>query len=66
MSSSLNWVDFAEEDRQRIKEVLYLFRDKEIVEELGIGTVRDAFSDIFFPGTSTLVKLKDFCTSLGK
>ena len=54
MSSSLNWVDFAEEDRQRIKEVLYLFRDKEIVEELGIGTVRDAFSDIFFPGTSTL------------
>ncbi len=54
MSSSLNWVDFAEEDRQRVKEVLYLFRDKEIVEELGIGTVRDAFSDIFFPGTSTL------------
>ena len=54
MSSSLNWVDFAEEDRQRIREVLYLFRDKEIVEELGIGTVRDAFSDIFFPGTSTL------------
>ncbi|MFW6135042.1 MAG: DUF6361 family protein, partial [Elusimicrobiota bacterium] len=54
MASSFTWVDFAEEDRQRIKEVLYLFRDREIREELGVGTVRDAISDILFPGTSTL------------
>ncbi len=54
MASSFTWVDFSEEDRHRIKEVLYLFRDREIREELGVGTVRDAISDILFPGTSTL------------
>ncbi|MFH1933727.1 MAG: DUF6361 family protein [Pseudomonadota bacterium] len=53
MPSSFSWVDFAEDDRRRMMEVLYLFRDREIREELGIGTVRDAFSDILFPGTST-------------
>jgi len=54
MPSSFNWVDFAEDDRRRMMEILYLFHEKEIREELGIGTVRDAFSDILFPGTSTL------------
>ncbi|MBA7670354.1 hypothetical protein ES703_78499 [subsurface metagenome] len=54
MPSSFAWVDFAEDDRQRMMEILHLFRDKEIREELGVGTVRDAFSDILFPGTSTL------------
>ena len=50
MPSSFNWVDFAEDDRRKMMEILYLFRDREIREELGIGTVRDAFSDILFPG----------------
>lgn len=54
MPSSFNWVDFAEDDRRRMMEILHLFHEKEIREELGIGTVRDAFSDILFPGTSTL------------
>jgi hypothetical protein len=54
MSSSFAWVDFSEEERQKMMEVLYLFREREIREELGVGTVRDAFSDILFPGTSTL------------
>ena len=54
MPSSFNWVDFAEDDRRKMTEILHLFPEKEIREELGIGTVRDAFSDILFPGTSTL------------
>jgi len=54
MPSTFSWVDFAEDDRQRIMEILHLFRDKEIREELGVGTVRDALSDILFSGTSTL------------
>jgi len=54
MPSSFNWVDFAEDDRRRMMEILHLFHEREIREELGIGTVRDAFSDILFPGTSTL------------
>ncbi|MBN1274239.1 MAG: hypothetical protein JXB26_18405 [Candidatus Aminicenantes bacterium] len=35
-------------------EILYLFREREIREELGIGPIRDAISDTLFPGTSTL------------
>jgi len=54
MSSTFSWVDFSEDDRQRMMEILHLFRDREIREELGVGTVRDAFSEILFPGTSTL------------
>lgn len=54
MASSFSWVDFAEDDRRKMMEILHLFHDKEIREELGVGTVRDAFSDMMFPGTSTL------------
>jgi hypothetical protein len=35
-------------------DVINLFRDKETRDELGIGTIRDAFADLFFPGTSTI------------
>ena len=31
-----------------------VFREKGTVDELGIGSIRDAFADHFFPGTSTL------------
>lgn len=54
MPSSFTWIDFAEEDRKRMMEILHLFGEHEIREELGIGTVRDSFSDTLFPGTSTL------------
>ena len=35
-------------------QVVDLFREKGTVDELGLGAIRDAFSDQFFPGTSTL------------
>ena len=35
-------------------DVLELFREQGTVDELGIGTVRDAIADILFPGTSTI------------
>ncbi len=35
-------------------EVVKLFEDSSTVDELGIGSVRDTFSNAFFPGTSTL------------
>ena len=34
--------------------VVDLFREKGTVDELGLGTIRDAFADRLFPGTSTL------------
>lgn len=35
-------------------EVVNLFREKGTLDELGFGSIRDAFADYFFPGTSTL------------
>ena len=35
-------------------EAVELFRDRDTVDELGLGSVRDAFSDLLFPGTSVL------------
>lgn len=54
MASSLTWVDFSDEDRQRMAAVVQLFQDSETVDELGIGIVRDVFANRLFPGTSTI------------
>jgi hypothetical protein len=54
MPSRFGWVDFAEEDRQRMLDVVQLFREQDTRDELGIGTIRDAFANYFFPGTSTI------------
>ena len=54
MASTFAWVDFAEEDRRKMLDVIHLFRERDTRDELGIGTIRDSFSDYFFPGTSTI------------
>jgi hypothetical protein len=53
--SSFAWLDFSESDRQKALDVIDLFREKGTVDELGIGAVRDAFADLLFPGTSTIM-----------
>ena len=35
-------------------DVIDLFRETGTVDELGLASVRDSFSDLFFPGTSTI------------
>ncbi len=35
-------------------ELLNSWAETETLDELGVGTIRDAFSDFFFPGTSTI------------
>ena len=54
MPSHLGWVDFTEADRQRMLDVISLFREQDTLDELGIGSIRDAFANYFFPGTSTI------------
>jgi len=54
MPSTFTWVDFAESDRRKMLELLDLFSDHETRDEMGLGTIRDAFADYFFPGTSTI------------
>src|SRR5207253_5291425 len=44
----------SEEQRRQILDVLDLFREKGTVDELGLGTIRDAFANMLFPGTSTI------------
>lgn len=55
MTSNLKWLDFSAEEQRRTREMLRLFEEKESRDELGIGQVRDAFSDLLFPGTSVLL-----------
>ncbi|MEU5786805.1 DUF6361 family protein [Micromonospora purpureochromogenes] len=54
MTSGLSWLDSSRDDQHRMRELLKLFSDTESRDELGIGQVRDAFSDLLFPGTSVL------------
>jgi hypothetical protein len=53
--SSFAWLDFSESDRQKALDIIDLFREKGTVDELGIGTIRDAIADLLFPGTSTVM-----------
>lgn len=54
MGSSFSWLDYSEHERRKMLDVIHLFQEKDTRDELGIGTVRDAFADLLFPGTSTI------------
>lgn len=52
--SQLGWVDFSSNDREKVKNVLAMQTEPGTLDELGIGQIRDAFSDLLFPGISTI------------
>lgn len=54
MASNFTWLDYSEYERQKMLEIIDIIREEETRDELGLGTVRDAFADFFFPGTSTI------------
>jgi hypothetical protein len=54
MPSELAWVDTSEDERRRMREVIDLFRERDTLDELGIGSVRDMFAEYLFPGLSTI------------
>jgi len=54
MSSSLGWIDFSSEDSAKVRTVLDLLSDSGVIDELGIGVIRDSFADRMFPGISTI------------
>ena len=54
LQSSIAWIDFSEEDRRKMMELVALFKQRDTRDELGLGSIPDAFADLFFPGTSTL------------
>ena len=55
MPSTFAWLDQSEEQRRRVLDVIDMFKEQGTVDELGLGTVRDALADILFPGTSNLM-----------
>lgn len=54
MRSFFSWMDYSEHERREALDIIDLFREQDTRDELGIGTVRDAFADLLFPGTSTI------------
>jgi hypothetical protein len=61
--SVLGWIDFSSEHREKVKTVIDLLHVSDVVDELGIGTIRDCFSDTLFPGISTIqTRAKYFLT----
>ena len=50
----IGWVDFSKADREKVLDVINLLQEPGAVDEIGIGLIRDAFANYFFPGTSTV------------
>ena len=61
--SAIGWVDFSSEHRDKVKSVIDLLSTPGVIDELGIGVIRDSFSDSLFPGISTIqTRAKYFLT----
>jgi hypothetical protein len=52
MGSVFTWLDQSDQQRRKVLDLLAMFKERETVDELGLGTIRDALADILFPGTS--------------
>jgi hypothetical protein len=52
MASTFSWLDQSDHQRRKVLDLLAMFKERETVDELGLGTIRDAFADLLFPGTS--------------
>lgn len=54
MTSAMTWLDQSVEQQRRVRELVNLFSETESRDELGIGQIRDVFSDALFPGVSVI------------
>jgi len=52
--TSIGWIDFSSEHRDKVRTVIDLLKKQGVVDELGIGVIRDSFADRMFPGISTI------------
>jgi hypothetical protein len=53
-TSVFGWLDYSDNERAQMTEILNLFREKGTQDELGAAQIRDALSDRFFAGTTTV------------
>lgn len=54
MASIVGWLDYSEEHRQKMREIIDLFKNEDSVDELGLRSIRDPLADMMFPGLSTI------------
>ncbi|MFC2109335.1 DUF6361 family protein [Bacteroidota bacterium] len=54
MAASFGWIDFSDEQRDRVNAVIDMLSAGGTIDELGVGSVRDALGDWMFPGVSTI------------
>ena len=54
MTSTIAWLDVSAEEQRRAREFLALFTQAESRDELGLGQIRDTFSNTLFPGISVI------------
>jgi hypothetical protein len=54
MTSSFTWLDHSDHERRRVLDAIDRFKETDTRDELGLGSIRDAFADHFFPGTSVI------------
>lgn len=53
-TSFFGWLDYDEREAQRMREMFAALDDKETIDSLGLGTIRDTISELLFPGISTV------------
>lgn len=51
----IGWLDLNEEDQKMAKDYISALRTEGTVDELGFGILRDAFANLFFPATNTIM-----------
>src|SRR5437762_12980930 len=54
-SFCVGWLDLGEDEQRRAREYLSQFNTDNTLDELGFGVLRDAFADVFFPATNTIM-----------
>ncbi|MGE5456741.1 MAG: DUF6361 family protein [Methanococcaceae archaeon] len=52
--ANIGWIDFSPSHREKIGTILELLKPEEMVDELGVGIIRDALANQMFPGISTI------------
>ena len=51
---NIGWIYFSDSDQKKKMDILRLFQEQGIVDELGIGNSRDGFANYFFLGAPTI------------
>ncbi|MCX6842876.1 MAG: DUF6361 family protein [candidate division WOR-3 bacterium] len=54
LSSAFTWLDYSEKHRRQMLDAINLLGERDTRDELGVGTIRDAISDLLVPGINTI------------